>query len=50
MRSLLGVLIVLFVAGCSTGNPEVQNTGQEQYDPSKDTLRFPGELHLRNIR
>ncbi len=44
------VIFAIFVCliGCSLSSGE--RVAEELYDPSQDSLRFPGELHLRNIR
>ena len=39
-------LLILVASACAS--PQVQR--QEPYDPSTDSLRFTGEVHLRNVR
>lgn len=31
-------------------NPILNAQGKNEYEPQKDSLRFPGEIHLRNIK
>jgi Tol biopolymer transport system component len=45
--ALLLTVLAPFVAGC-TGTRSA--TGQAAYDPATDSLRYAGEVHLRNIR
>ena len=40
---------LLLVAACGNPDASVQTDGPE-YDPATDSLRFSGEVHLRNIR
>ncbi len=45
MRTLYLLAFLALVTGC-----QVEGEGTGAYDPAADTLRFAGELHLRNIR
>ena len=48
----LSVLLVmgLVVSGCESSQSEPAATAIEGYDPATDSLRYTGEVHLRNIR
>ncbi len=41
-----GVLFLLLATGCQ----QKSSVSRDTYDPSTDSLRFTGEVHLRNIR
>ena len=50
-KTIMGTVTALMVAvmsACNLPQPEPEST--VAYDPSADSLRFTGELHLRNIR
>ena len=46
------ILCVLFLLGCESTPPvdSPTNTVSDSYNPLSDSLRFEGEVHLRNIR
>lgn len=46
MRTLTVLLLVAVAAACG----ERQVPTADKYDPAADSLRFPGEVHLRNVR
>jgi len=46
MRIIPALLIAVFISACG----EQSAPTADKYDPASDSLRFPGEVHLRNIR
>lgn len=52
MKELCVVLICLLMLSCNASKEEKQleSEHQSKYDPKSDSLRFPGEIHFRNIR
>lgn len=49
---LLAVVSVLLFSFSPSENQDLalNNSKAEKYDPSKDSLRFPGEIHFRNVK
>ncbi len=51
MRNLLALLTLVSLAACAGEQPETTpEMTADSYDPATDSLRFAGEVHLRNIR
>jgi len=55
MKKFQSLFNFILFAGFLTGSFLIMNfkysdSGSSRYDPSTDTLRFPGETHFRNIR
>ncbi len=48
MSRLLPLALLLFATACSS--PDAPAIADDGYDPSTDSLRMDGEVHLRNIR
>lgn len=46
MRVFLGVLLAVTIGGCA----QPAAPPADKYDPAADSLRFAGEVHLRNVR
>ena len=49
MRILYSLALTVLIAACGE-QPASNVDNANKYDPAADSLRFPGEVHLRNIR
>lgn len=46
----IGFMATMLWVACLTGCKTSPDREKQTYDPAADTLRYPGEVHLRNIR
>ena len=46
--SIFAIILVIFVAGCQSEGAAPRKA--DDYNPDADSLRLPGEVHLRNVR